>query len=489
MKINRRKFLRFTGMAGAGLAGTGLMVGKARADAMPLFQSPHTQTFNMHGYAAPKLDTVRIGFIGIGSRGSGTVVRMSSIDNVEIKALCDLYQNRIDTAVKHIQNEFPGRHDPDTYSGREDRWKEVCEREDIDLIYTATPWHLHAPIALYAMEHKKHVYTELPVGVTLEECWKVVETSERTRQHCFMGCGSCHDGMGAVLLNMVRQGYFGEIIHGEGHYVHDRVSDTEGRWVRDEKNHNWFGFRPWRLKENVNRNGNLYPQHGLGPVAQMMDLNYGDQMEYLASISSGDFTMGNKMKEIASSVDEYYNAYVGLKFRGNMNTTIIRTHRGRTLMLQHDVSSPRPGLRFDLISGTNGIYSSGGHGRKAAIATSEHGWLSEEELESLVEKYTPEISKKFKAARNRAGGTHGSRGYEKVTASDWRLIDCLRNGLPLEMDVYDAALWSSVTPLSEWSVAHKGASVSVPDFTNGAWKDNKRGMDIDIRQGGTTNLI
>jgi hypothetical protein len=142
-----------------------------------------------------------------------------------------------------------------------------------------------------------------------------------------------------------------------------------------------------------------------------------------------------------------------------------------------------------VISGTKGIYSSGGHGRKASLATSELGWLPEEEYESLVEKYTPEISKKFMAARKRAGASHGSRGYEKVTASDWRLIDCLRNGLPLDMDVYDAALWSAVTPLSEWSVAHQGASVKVPDFTNGAWKANKRGMDIDLRQGGTTKLI
>ena len=488
MKINRRKFLKTVGIAGAGLAGSGMMPKTGNAKTLTPFYGSHKQKFNMHGYSAPKLETVRMGLIGIGSRGSGTAVRMASIDGVEIKALCDVHSDRVNSTIERIQKEFPNRPRPENYSGSEDSWKRLCEREDIDFIYTATPWPMHAPIAMYAMEHGKHVYTELPVGVTVEECWKVVETSERTRQHCFMGCGSCHDGMAAVVLNMARQGYFGDLIHGEGHYIHDRVSNTESRWVRQEDNHNWFGFRPWRLRENANRNGNLYPAHGLGPVAQIMDLNYGDRMDYMVSISSNDFTMGKKMKELASSVDDFYKAYVGIDFRGNINTTIIRTHKGRTIMLQHDVSSPRPGYRFDLISGNKGIYSSGGHGWPAGIATSDEGWFPEDKLNALVEEYTPEITKKFNEKRKQAQ-SHGSRGYERVTAADWRLIDCLRNGLPFEMDVYDAALWSVITPLSEWSVAHEGAPVKVPDFTNGAWKTNKWGMDINIHEGGTTDLV
>jgi len=159
-------------------------------------------------------------------------------------------------------------------------------------------------------------------------------------------------------------------------------------------------------------------------------------------------------------------------------------------MLQHDISSPRPGYRFDLISGTKGIYSSGGHARPERIATSHKDWLPKEEFDSLVEKYTPPITKIFREKRKRASSRDATGiSYSRVYAMDWRLIDCLRNGLPLEMDVYDAALWSVITPLSEWSVAHEGSSVKVPDFTNGAWKTNKRGMDINIQQGGTTELI
>jgi Glycosyl hydrolase 109, C-terminal domain/Oxidoreductase family, NAD-binding Rossmann fold len=477
MKINRKNFLK---VAGLGTAGMFVKTGRAAAN-IPFLKN-HVQKINMHGYGAPKLDKVRVGFIGIGSRGSGTVVRLSSIEGVEVKALCDIVPERVDSTIKLLNNEFPSQN-PVSYIGGKDDWKDVCNREDIDLIYIATPWELHAPIAVYAMEHGKHVYTEPPVGVTLEECWQVVEASESTRKHCFMGCGSAQAGMSAVALNMVRQGFFGEIIHGEGHYIHDRISDNKVRWERDNNNNNWFGYRPWRLQENVNRNGNLYTTHGLSPVAQMMDINYGDQLKYMVSISSNDFSMSNKMKEMGE-IDNYYKPYVGLDFRGNINTTIIRTHKGRTIMLQHDISSPRPGHRFELISGNKGIYRA----RPDRISTGEE-WLSQEEFNSLKEQYTPEITKRFDKIRNKAGGSHGSRSYERVTASDWRLIDCLRNGLPLEMDVYDAAIYSAISPLSEWSVARQGETVRIPDFTCGAWKTNDRGMDIDIKQGGTTNLI
>lgn len=478
MKINRKNFLKVAGLATAGMI---TKQGKAGNEA-PLLEN-HTQKFNMHGFAAPKLDKVRVGIIGIGARGSGTVVRLASIEGVEVKALCDIVPERVEASIKDLKDEFPG-HTPTSYTDNSESWKKVCEREDIDLICITTPWKLHASIAVYAMEHEKHVYTELPVGVTIEECWQVVETSERTRKHCFMYSGSCFHDTAAALLNMVRQGFFGEIIHGEGHYIHDRISANDVRWKRDKNNNNWFGYRPWRLQENVNRNGNLYPSHGLGPVSQMMDINYGDKMDYLVSISSNDFSMNNKMEEIAAG-DDYFKPYVGLNFRGNMNTTIIRTRKGRTIMLQHDISSPRPGHRFELISGNKGIYKA----LPDRIATSHDGWLPQEKYDSLIEQYTPEITRRFNEKRKQAASRHGNRSYESVTSLDWRLIDCLRNGLPLDMDVYDAALWSSIAPLSEWSVVHQGATIKIPDFTNGAWKTNERGMDIDIKQGGTTNII
>lgn len=442
------------------------------------FQQKHTQEFNMHGYAAPRLETVRVGFIGIGSRGSGTVERFARIEGVSVIALCDLYEDRARAARKAIR-EFSD-HDSELYHGSEDTWKQLCERDDIDLVIISTPWKWHAPQAIYAMEQGKHAGVEVPAAKTIEECWELVKTSEQTRRHCMMLANSAYGDFNILTINMARRGFFGELVHGEGAYIHDRVSNTESRWVRNPDNHNWFGYRPWRLKENINRNGNLYPTHGLGTICQVMDLNYGDQMDYMVSVSSNDFTMAARMEELAER-DDYYQPFVGLQFRGNMNTSIIRTQKGRTIMLQHDISSPRPNVRYNLISGTRAIARQ--YPLPARIATGHEGWLPQEEYEALEEQYRPEISRKMGAITREIGG-HG--GVDMMMS--WRLIDCLRHGIPLDMDVYDAALWSCIAPLSEWSVAHEGNSVKVPDFTSGAWKTNERGMDIELRHGGTTRL-
>lgn len=435
--------------------------------------------FNMHGYAAPPLETVRVGVTGVGSRGSGSTVRMASIEGVEIRAVNDLHPERVERTRELLRN---SHHRPDGYSGSEDAWKRMCERDDIDLIVIATPWHLHVPQAVYAMEHGKHVYMELPAATTIEGCWQLVETSERTRRHCVQLSGDCHVGIAAVLLNMARRGFFGDLIHGEGAYIHDRVTEP-ARWRRDELG--WFGYRPWRLDENIGRHGSLYPQHGLGPLAQMMDMNYGDQMDYLISMSSRDFTMGPLMERLAQE-DDFYDSYVGRDFRGNMNSTLIHTKRGRTMLIQHDISSPRPNVRFHLLSGTKGTYQSG----PPRISTGHEGWLGQEDFDRLVREYEPEITRRFRRRMREAGAGQAGRSYERVDARDWRLVDCLRNGLPMENDVYDAALWSAVIPLSVQSVANRSNSVDVPDFTSGAWESNERGMDINLeRGGGTTNLI
>jgi hypothetical protein len=472
MKNNRREFIKMAGMAGAAL-----VVGPGQAKSNIPYREKHQQRFNMHGYAAPKLDRVRIGFIGVGSRGSGTVRRMARVEGVDIKAVCDIVPQRVSDTIESIKKY--SQH-PDSYTENEDAWKQLCDREDIDLVIISTPWKLHTPQAVYAMEQGKHAATEVPAATTIEDCWKLVETSERTRKHCMMLANSAYGDFQILTLNMARQGFFGEIIHGEGAYIHDRVSG-DNRWVRDENNNNWFGYRPWRLDENSKRNGNLYPTHGLGTICQVMDLNYGDQMDYLVSVSSNDFTMGEKMKELAAT-DDFYKPYANMDFRGNMNTTTIRTRNGRTIMLQHDISSPRPNVRFNLISGTKAIAQQ--YPLPPKIATSHEGWLSQEEFNQVEEKYTPEISKRIGNIAKDIGG-HG--GVDTMLV--WRLVDCLRNGIPLDMDVYDAALWSCIAPLSEWSVANRSNSIEVPDFTSGAWETNERGMDIALEKGGTTQLI
>ncbi len=467
MNYNRRDFLKRTGLAGLGLSGIGYIGNKLQPETRNLNSHTHRQNFNMHGYAAPPLDPVRIGVIGIGGRGAGALRRLRHIEGVEIKALCDLDPERVQIGKEELQD---SPHRPDGYSGGQDEWKKLCERADIDLVYICTPWHLHTPQSVYAMEHDKHAATEIPAAQTIEECWQLVETSERTRKHCMMLENVCYDFFEMVTLNMARDGFFGDIIHGEGAYIHDRLARTFNKELST-----------WRLKENIDRNGNLYPPHGLGPIAQLMDINYGDRMDYMVSVSSHDFMMGPMAEKLAET-DDFWEPYAGRNYRGNINTSVIQTRKGRSIMLQHDTTSPRPYSRIHLISGTKGI------ARKwplpARIATSHDGWLSESEFDSLEEKYTPEITKRVGEMARQVGG-HGGMD----TLMDWRLIDCLRNGLPLDMDVYDAALWSSIVPLSEWSVANRSNSVDVPDFTSGAWETNKPGMDIELEYGGTTKVI
>jgi len=270
-------------------------------------------------------------------------------------------------------------------------------------------------------------------------------------------------------LNMARQGFFGEIIHGEGAYLHD---------LR-ELNFSKTGYAEmWRLKENQHRNGNLYPTHGLGPICQAMNINRGDRMEYLNSMSSNNFLMGKMAAELAAK-DSFFSEFNTDHYRGNTNTTNIRTAKGRTIMIQHDVTSPRPYSRIHLVSGTKGIackYPEPGH-----IATA-HEWLNDLEMKQLEEKYTPEIVTRIGEMAKKIGG-HGGMDF----MMDWRLIDCLRNGLPLDENVYDAALWSSIAPLSEKSVANRSNSVDVPDFTNGAWQTNAP-VELTLKGGGTTGV-
>jgi hypothetical protein len=453
MKSNRRNFLRNLSLGSGALAlGLPTFAG-SRKDEDDRLQAAAQgkQRFNMSGYGAPKLDKVRIGFIGLGMRGPGAVERMTHVEGVEIKALCDKDPQRATKAQQILGKK--GLPKAKEYSG-ENGWKAMIDNEDLDLVYIATPWSLHAPMALYAMKAGKHAATEVPAAVSMDECWELVETSEKTRKHCMMLENCCYDFFEMLTLSMAQQGLFGEIVHAEGAYIHDL------RDLNFAKN----GYADmWRLKENF-RNGNLYPTHGLGPVAQCMNINRGDQFDHLVSMSTADFQMADMANEKAAK-DPFYQPFAGKTYRGNMNTTLIRTQKGKTIMLQHDVTTPRPYSRIHLVSGTKGIARK--YPSPARIAFG-HGWIKEAEYKALEEKYTPPIIKKVGDLAKKVGG-HGGRDF----IMDWRLIDCLRNGLPLDQDVYDAALWTAAGLLSEKSVAKGSRSVDVPDFTRGAWKTNK----------------
>ncbi|MGN6508282.1 MAG: Gfo/Idh/MocA family protein [Chitinophaga sp.] len=472
MSATRRNFLRQLAV-GSGALAMGLP--SFAAPAMPsdrelktaLEQSTKKQRFNMSGYAAPKIDKVRICFIGQGQRGPGAVQRMSYIDGVEIVGICDLLPDRATKSNKIVTKS--GRPAAKEYSG-EEGWKEMIDKEKPDLVYITTPWHLHTPMALYAMESGCHAASEVPIALTLEDCWKLVDTSERTKKHCMMLENCCYDFFELLTLNMARQGMFGELVHAEGAYIHDLRS----------LNFSKKGYQNmWRLRQNAAHNANLYPTHGLGPIAQCMNINRGDRMDYLVTMASNDFMMADMAKEKAAE-DPFFNEFVGKHYRGNMNTTTVRTVKGKTLMIQHDITTPRPYSRIHLISGTKGIASKYPSPERIAFG---HSWIKPEELQKLYDEYTPEIIRKIGELAKKVGG-HGGMDF----MMDWRLIDCLRNGLPLDQDVYDAAAWSCIVPLSEKSISKRSNSVDIPDFTRGAWKTNAP-VELTLKGGGTTGVI
>lgn len=465
MSSSRRKFIRNVAL-GSGAIATGLpAVSGERSDLLHTVPTG-SATFNMCGYAAPKIDKVRVAFVGVGNRGTGAVKRMSFIEGVEIKAICDKRPTQIAKSQKILTD--MGLPKAKEYTG-ENGWKAMCESKDIDLVYIATPWHLHTPMAVYAMKQGKHAATEVPAALTVEECWELVETSEKTKKHCMMLENTCYDFFELLTLNMARNGMFGELIHAEGAYIHDLLHQNF------EKN---SYSDMWRLNANIGHNGNLYPTHGLGPIAQCLDINRGDKMDHMVAMSSADFMMNALAKEQAAK-DSFYTQYVDKPYRGNMNTSLIKTSKGRTLMIQHDVTSPRPYSRIHSLSGTKGFASKYPGPERIAFG---HDWVKPEELQALYDKFTPAIVKHVGEIAKKVGG-HGGMDF----MMDWRMIDCLRNGLPLDQDVYDAASWTVVGPLSEKSVANNSRSLDIPDFTRGNWKTNKP-VDLTLNGGGNTTV-
>ena len=402
------------------------------------------------------IKNVRIGFIGLGQRGSGAIYRYTNIEGVTIKAIADIVPKYVENSQKYIVK--AGLPKADEYTGEED-WKKICERDDIDLIYITTGWGLHTPIAKYAMEHGKHVAVEVPASMTIKECWELVDTAEKTQKHCMMLENCNYDFFELTTLNMAQKGLFGEVKHVEGAYIHDL------RWLNFSKNNDDYrGYvNDWRLDYNANHDGNLYPTHGLGPICHVLNMHRGDKMEYLVSMSTNQFgltkyaedTFGKDSKEAKR---EYK--------KGDMNTTIVKTNKGKTIMIQHDVASPRPYSRLHTISGTKGFAQKYPQ-ETIALEPNAHHRLEGAKLDSLMEKYKHPITREYEEKARKVGG-HGGMDF----IMDSRLIYCLQNGLPLDMDVYDAAEWSCIVELSEKSVNNNSMPVVVPDFTRGAWKKN-----------------
>lgn len=373
--------------------------------------------------ACAPLSLVRIGFIGLGNRGMATLKRYLVIDDIEIVALCDVNTAHLGAAAELLRAE--GKHCPVLLDSPEG-WRAMCQREDIDLVYICTDWLTHTPMACFAMEQGKHVAIEVPAATTVEECWQLVDTAERTRRHCFMLENCCYDTFHQATLTMAEEGLLGTLTHLEGAYIHD---------LRDK--YEADGPKGWMARLCGQHKGNPYPTHGIGPVCQLLKVHRGDKLDYLVSMTP--------------STDVPYDVCV--------NNTLIRTVKGKTILLQYDVTTPRPYSRMQTVCGTRGFVQK--YPRRCIMLDGQE-LVKGDAVESLIAQYTrPDIAN-IQAEGHRLGVAN-IMNY----TMDRRLIYCLREGLPLDIDVYDAAEWSCIAELSEQSALNGGIPIKIPDFTRG----------------------
>ena len=464
--MNRREFLELAGGAAAlsALEGCATWPGATGGGSA------------MTNFAVAPMETIRIGYIGIGERGMAAVHRIATIPGVEVAALCDLRPEAVEEARKWLS----GRKTLGAmreYKGREDSWKGVCDDPGVDVVYICTPAGLHAEMELYALAAGKHVLVEVPGAQTIDECWAIVEASEKARRHCMMLENCVYGETEMLAWNLCHLGLLGTLTHAEGAYIHNLV------WRHLE---NSFRNRKYKPGDVVRKYGNTYPTHPLGPICTYMDMNRGDRMERISSFSS----LSAAHAEFAAATygaDEWQNKLKWLT--GDINTSIIKTAKGRTIMLQLDMSTPRPYSRINLVQGTKGFFRSFPGNAPLALLAKTPGSETECELyesdvfQELRDKYDHPLWRKYdgkpfrelrekhkhplwrdaEKAANIVGG-HGGMDY----MMDLRWVWCLRKGLSLDMDVYDLASWSAVVPCSAASDRRGGEPVDLPDFTRGA---------------------
>lgn len=455
VEISRRELMRL-GTAGAALLG---ISGSAAAQITtapgqiptwagerPLDLGPRLGPAPATRFAAAPIDEVRIGFVGTGGMGTAHVRNLSRIPGCRVVAICDIDESNAQRAAAVVEE--AGHPRPTLYTSGETDYLRLCD-DDLDLVYTATPWRWHVPVCLAAMAAGKHAASEVPIAVTLEECWQLVEAAEKHGRHCIMMENCCYGKMEMMVLNLVRQGLLGEILHAECGYLHDlrevKFSD-EGEGM-------------WRRAHSMARDGNLYPTHGLGPVSQCMDINRGDRFAYLVSMSSPSRGLQQFARDHYPEGDPRRAETYAL---GDVNTALIKTANGKTIFLSHDTNLPRPYSRINTVQGTRGIFS--GYPDRVYIEgrSPQHRW---ESAEDYLAEYLHPMWRTLEEESQGAG--HGGMDY----VEDRRLIHCLRAGIPYDIDVYDSVAWSAVSELTERSVAAGSAAVEFPDFTRGRWRE------------------
>jgi len=434
-KFNRREFMKITAAATGGLAFSSL----------GLAQSVKNEN-----------KPLRIGFVGVGARGSYHLDAALGIEGVVVPAVCDIKDGNLYRAKRWVED--AGQPTPALYGKTDTDFVRMCEQEDLDVVICATSWKWHAPVCITAMKNGKHAVSEVPIILSIDEAWEVVETSEKTGKWAALALEQAllESYYAMPVLNMIQQGVFGEIISVVGGYVHDL------RMVKFNPEE-----EPWRLQHSVDRNGNLYPDHPMNKIMAMMDINHGDRLDYLVSMSSGAAMLNDYAKQYYGDASLYAKQKMA---QGDVNVSLIRTVKGKLITLNFDTNTPHPRGIFK-VQGTKGSFIRGnGIGSHVYIdgrSPEPHQW---EDSKKWFEEYQhPLINNYNPPPRKSAIRGHGSQGM--ITPLTWYLlVKALREGKSPFFDVYDSVTSSAVSPLSEISVSKKGQSVDFPDFTKGNWE-------------------
>jgi predicted dehydrogenase len=449
--LSRRDLLKSAALAGAAL-GAGAVWSPAIAETITAATHPDAAPpaplarATMRAVPFERHATVRVGIVGTGLRGRSVLNELLGIDGVAVVALCDVVADKAQRASKMITDK--GRPAPAAYTSGDHAFEQLVARDDIDLVYTATPWEYHVPVMLAALAHGKHCGSECPIGTTLKDLWSLVDASEKARRHC-MHLENCNYGYNEMLVNrMVHEGVFGEVLHAEAGYLHDL------RTILFENRDEGLWRRAWHTRANAN----LYPTHGLGPVSWYLDIHAGDRFDYLVSVATPERGLTLHREETVKDKGDprWAEQYV----TGDLNTSIVRTAKGKTILLQHDVSNARPYSRLNRVIGTKGTFEDYPPRIYIEGPGVAERWSTIDEWKA---KFEHPLWTRL-GAQAQSGG-HG--GMDFVMA--YRLVECMREGLAPDYDVYDAAAWSAPFPLSGMSVARGSAPMKFPDFTRGEW--------------------
>ena len=451
-RINRRDFVKTMALAGTAAA----MMPKS------LFSSPVVNK------------QIKLGFVGTGMRGQWMLWLAAKYPEVQIPAICDIDDGMIESALKILKD--AGKPYPRIYKNGDEDFRNMVANEDLDGVYIATPWEWHHTMAIAAMKNGINVGTEVPAALTVRDCWDLVNTSEKTGMNCMIMENVCYRRDIMAVLNMVRQGLFGELLHCQGGYQHDlrHVKFNDGKNPYGggvEFGEKGYSESKWRTQHSVDRNGDLYPTHGLGPVSTMLDINRGNRMVYLTSTATQSRGLHNYI--VDNGGPDHPNANMEFKL-GDVVTTVIKCDNGQTIMLSHDTNSPRPYSLNYRVQGTKGIWMVDNNSIYIeGMSPEAHKW---EPDETYMEKYDHPLWKRFEDQATGSG--HGGMDFFILRA----FVESLKRNVTPPIDVYDAVSMSVICPLSEKSIRLNSTSVKIPDFTRGRWKNNQPifGLDDDL---------